>query len=227
MAEETFDNAWPTSTRLNQKNRQLFVTTVLNDLMPDEKKPSTYDFATKWGDTLYHAAYDEYLEQMKALPKWMFVQKDEFHVDVWRGEDPNDPLVKAHNGVLEFQLSSPMLMMKETHSSYSWSGTKNRLAEIPTDHEVVQALKDHYQASDDWDANYKELRTTLEEVTEACNTSHQLFRAWPKAVKYAEECFPYVQPAQAKRGGQTTISADQLDLTAKLAQTTIGTMEQN
>ena len=227
MSEETFDNTWPKSTRLNQANRELFVKTVIEDLMPSDDEPRLHKFAEKWGPTVYESIYTPYLEKMKALPKWMFTEQDTFHVDVFKNESPNDPIVKQHNGTVKFQLPKKMFMAAQEYNSYSWQSSGNRLAELPDDHEVIQALKDHYQAEDDWSARGHELRQTLTEVVEDCNTSHQLFRAWPKAVKYAEECFPYVEPAEAKRGGQTSVSSEQLDLTAKLAKTVVGVTAQN
>lgn len=225
MTEETFDNSWPKSTRLNRHNRRQFVDTVLADLMPDEAKPTTEGFAEKWGDNVYELVYGPHLETMQLLPSWMFRSADDFTVDLFKHESRNDPVVKAHSGVVRFKLSKERPLIRES-SRYSWSTDAG--AEMPPgDHEVVRAYKNMCQQTEDWQSKWYELRGTLEEVAEACNTSHQLFRAWPKAVKYAEECFPYVEPTEAKRGGQTSISAEQLDLTAKLAQVTVGVTLEN
>lgn len=222
---ETFDNTWPKSTRLNASNRQKFVDTVVADLMPEENKPDEDTFAHKWAQTVYDTIYGPHLETMKLLPKWMFKKDDDFTVDLFKHEPKSDPIVSSHNGNVTFKLDKEQLMIREA-GRYSWSS--DAAAELPPgDHEFVQAYKTLCQQQEDWRDRFYELRQTLQQVAEACNTSHQLFRAWPKAVKYAETCFPYQEPAEAKRGGQTDISADQLDLTAKLAQTVVGVMEQN
>lgn len=223
---DTINNAWPKSIRLNMENRDLFIKTVVADLMPDEKRPSLYNFVREWGDRMYEDIYGPLKAEMDALPQWMFTKKDEFHVNLWAHEPKNSEW-RNKEGQIEFQLSKERRMIVEK-TSYHWNRSGNDvIAPVPEDHEVVQAYKDMKDADADWDANLRELNKTLHEVAYACNTSHQLFRAWPQALKYAQECFPYVEPAEAKRGGQTTISSDQLDLTAKLAQATAGAATQN
>lgn len=223
---EVVSNAWPKSIRLNMENRERFVRTVLEDIMPSDKQPCEDAFAKEWGDKLYADIYGPLKEHMDALPKWMWTDGSRFHVDVYKHEPPSSDY-KGRDGVVEFRMTKDRRMINE-ENVYHWNRTGNEvMAVVPEDHEVIQAYKDHCQAGEDWNNQYQELRRTLEKVSNACNTSHQLFRAWPKAVKYAQSCFPYVEPAEAKRGGQTDISADQLNLTAKIAQATAGAVEQN
>lgn len=223
MPDEKINNTWPKSTRLNQENRERFVRTVVEDLIPLNTRPTTQKFGEKWGDKLYEDIYGPHKETMDLLPSWMFVEAKEFVVDI-----------KLHAPTLDgesvtFYLSEPKRMVNE-ESFYGWRNQDSRdycIPQIPEDHDVIQAWEEHKQANKDWQSKHSELKRTLEQVSDACNTSHQLFRAWPKAVKYAEQCFPYVEPRESKRGGQTDISAEELDLTAKIAQTTVVASQQN
>lgn len=221
-----FDNTWPKSVRLNIENRQKFVKAVLEDVMPGDKKPTNRAFAEQWGQKVYDDIYGPLKEQMDALPKWMWTKNDEFNCDVFHHESKTSEW-KNEDGIVEFQLNKNARMVNESNV-YHWNRCSDEvLAILPDDHEVIQAYKDHINATKDWNSQYQELNATLAQVSDACNTSHQLFRAWPKAVKYAQECFPYQEPAEAKRGGQTDISSEQLDLTAKIAQATAGAAVQN
>lgn len=221
-----FDNTWPKSVRLNKENREKFVKAALGNIMPAEKEPTLANFTQTWGPIVYKAIYDPLEAHMDALPKWFFTEATEFHVDLFKYESKTSPW-KDKDGLIEFDLPSKERMIVE-ENVYSWNrSTQECIAQIPEGHDVIQEYKDHCQASDDWHTQHKELKDTLVSVSDACNTSHQLFRAWPKAVQFAEECFPYVEPAEAKRGGQTDISTEQLELTAKIAQATAGAQVNN
>ena len=163
---------------------------------------------------------------MKLLPSWMFKKSNEFKVDLFKHQSETDPIVKNNRGMVSFKMSKEGLL-PHSKGRYSWDDETKVELSPDSEHEAIQAYKDFCQQDHDWDARQRELRTTLTKVADACNTSHQLFRAWPQAVKYAQECFPYVEPAEAKRGGQTDVSTEQLDLTAKLAQTVVGGVQQN
>jgi hypothetical protein len=183
--------------------------------MPLEQQPSEELFVDHWGSQLYNDIFGPYLEDMKALPTWMFSRDKFFWADLYE----HTPKKKGQSGLLKFPCPKDSLVL-ETSENWCHSDAA-ALPEIPPDHPAIDAFVQMQREAHDWVIKRRELHNQLNVIVNECNTSHQLFRAWPTALKYAEKCFPYEAPAPAKQGGNTSISAEELDIGIMMAKTTV------
>ena len=194
----------PRSTRLNNSLRSAFVRTVMADVMPDTSIPTMEDFQKEHAVMAYEATYGKYKEQIQALPREYTVKTNIIFVSL----DGKPVAFIQPNKVTAF--------MKYTGSSYDYllHNSDCGLPFLPVEHPITQAYKQRLQEMKDWRLKVTELRNQLTTLVEGCNTSGQLYKAWPTAIKFAG-CFPYVAP---EKGGKPDITGEELDIGLALSQ---------
>lgn len=212
-------NTWPKAVRLNQENRDKFIMTVVEDVLPVDKKPCENLFVDKWNTKIYDDIFGPLQEDMKALPNWMFVETNYIPVDMYAHTGKKKAY--SQEGIINFPAPKGAIAVERCEHSWENHNDDVGLVPIPEGHPAIDDYKQMLQEEVDWGIKRDQLQEQLRTMVYECNTSHQLFRAWPTALKYAEACFPFVQPAEAKRGGATSVSAEELDIGVKLAKTTV------
>jgi hypothetical protein len=218
---ETADSVvagWPKSVRLNRELRRNFVAAVVADVVPDSTEPTEEAFAERWGPKMYDMIYTPEIQAaMKACPKWMFVSTDYIYVSMGK------PTGKR-SSVLKFKCPIPgSLGIEEEKGDYGYS-SHNADVGLPwlnDDHDCVIEYRDVSRQRADWRQKKSSLTSQLEGIVKVCNTTHQLFAAWPGALAYAEKCFPYAPPAPSQKGGVSPISAEELNLGIMFAKTIV------
>jgi len=193
----------PQSTRLNKVNRTKFINVVLEDKIPESSQPSRPDFKNRWEDKIYDIVYGPYIEQMNKLPDWFFSKSKHMTVSF--------SLSKQRSGVMRFDLGQ----MHKIVLQQRYSG--DVAAPVPEDHKITQEYNALVQQEDDYRLRRNELQKQLANLVDSCNTSAQLFTAWPEALKY-KECFPYVPRAKFQGAA---VSQHEMEIGTLLAQTTV------
>ena len=189
----------PRSTRLNQYNRDKFIRRVISDLMPSDKQPDMDDFVKRWKDKVYDLVYGPYKELMDQLPDWFFEEDDD--VTVRFRVSSNDT----------YNVTFPQgKRVKIARSGYGYHA---KYPELPDDAEIVQDYKQQRQLMHDWGVKQRELENQIRQLVYSCNTSGQLYAAWPDAEKYAD-CFPYKGP---QRFEGPDVSKEEIDIAIQLS----------
>lgn len=214
---------WIKSVRLNMGNRDTFIDTVLEDVMPRDSEPGQQTFCDKWANKLYDVIYPaDVVKAMKACPKWMFQETDFIYIDFG---------MNSHNRaqILKFEVPAKSLALESENSNHYYSSHSDNvgLPKIPSDHPAKAEWEQLNQQARDWSTKRSSLHTQLHQMAYACNTSHQLYEVWPDALKYAQECFPYEEPKEAVRGGDSLVSAAELNIGIKLAQSSVSAIQEN
>ena len=150
----------PRSIRLNGHNRDQFIRKVMNDLMPFEEQPSIDKFEEKYRKTIYKRIYGPYKETIDALPDWM----------------------KKKVESIEVQLGRVCVSFMLAKEEYVAEG----VCVLDEHDELTLAYKAVIQQRDDWNTKRSQLLSELRKVVHACNTSAQLYLAWPKSLDYAD-----------------------------------------
>jgi hypothetical protein len=214
---------WEKSVRLNNGNRANFIRVVIEDIMPDAMEPTIDNFAEKWENTLYDVVYSPETQiAMKACPSWMFHETQYYFVNMDSEKEPN------RGSVLKFKAPRSNCLAPERESS-DW-GSYNADVGCPTiaaDHAAAVEYKRIGQQRKDWIAKKNNLQNQLRTVSEDCNTSHQLYEAWPAALNYSTQCFPYTAPAEVQRGGRSSVSAQELDIGVMMAKSNVNEVVEN
>lgn len=214
---------WEKSVRLNHGTRSAFVDHVIKDVMPDEQEPTIENFADKWQNTLYDDIYTpEIKAAMKACPSWMFYATGYYFVNMEADKKPR------RGNVLKFKAPRTDCLAPEKEDS-DWGGANENVGipTIPGDHPASIEFVKIEQLRRDWFSKKSNLREQLSTVANDCNTSHQLYEAWPTALNYAKACFPYVAPAEAQRGGHSTVSAQEIDIGVMMAKSNVSPIVEN
>jgi len=186
----------PRSTRLNKDNKFKFVQAVLEKHLPEEKLPSLNDFRTRWKDKVYDIAYGPFLQQMQALPEYMFERSSSIRILI--------------NGEREyFDLGKKVL--------HAWQSSYSVAALVPDDHLMAQEHKQLQQQIKDYRLQRSKLETQLQKLVNSCNTSGQLYEAWPEAEKFAD-CFPYKAPNKHQCA---KVSATEMQIGLNIAKATV------
>ena len=94
---------------------------------------------------------------------------------------------------------------------------------IPKDHLIHKEYKQFLQDTEDYNTKVRELRSQLVKLVSSCNTSKQLYTAWPEAEKYAH-CFPYKAP---NRHAGATVSGAEMDIGVKISKASFKLPESN
>jgi hypothetical protein len=81
----------------------------------------------------------------------------------------------------------------------------------------------HKQKMTDWDTKRRQLQNEVTKVVEACNTSSQLYAAWPRSLEFAD-CFPYRASA---RSAPVKVSSAALDITMNISGSEVTLPEEN
>ena len=219
MADMPLNVNWPASVRLNKDLRRRFVKTVMEDVIPDESRPRTEDFISEWNSQMYDIVFKPYLEHLNALPEWAVRQSDSFYLNMLAHE-PKDSPWRHSTGRLRFQTpdGKPKVMSIEDTGYYS--SRENKVPQPPAGHDCIDAYKKLLQQQKDWDVKKQQLERQLETAVEGCNTSHQLFRVWPKAVQYSH-VFPEPEKKEIQRGGNPDVSGAELDIGVSLTKATV------
>ena len=198
----------PRSTRLNVNNRDNFIKAVVDATLPEAKKPRDDDFINRWRDKVYDIAYGEYLERMKTLPSWFFCESRDLRVQIYYNQGTNKT-------TLCFHLDKPVLALNP-HSGYGSDKITTSIT-IPKDHKMTQDFIQHRQNQQDYATKQQKLRSQLRDLAYSCNTSGQLYEAWPEAIKYAD-CFPYTAP---ERHPGATVSATEMRVSMAMSKANI------
>lgn len=199
----------PRSIRLNYSNRQLFINTALQTLMPGNTRPTVENFYREQRSRIYDYIYGECKELMAQLPSWATVKtktitvllgSEELHFTL-----PNEELA-FENGVFNGN-----------------KGAFNPICQLGDFDPLTLEFKAAQQQTIDWDIKRFALKDELTKVVNACNTSAQLYQAWPKSLEFAS-CFPY---KGSKAAPKVKISSAALDMTMNIAKTTVGSPDEN
>ena len=195
----------PRSTRLNQANRAKFLNAVLKDTLPPSAKPQLVHFQERWAPKIYDIVFGPYLEIIKQMPPWMLITTDSLRVKM-----PN-----KSKAVLKFQLPHSKTMPY----GYSDSGYyfRQHTAPIPEGNAIVKDYEQHLQNAADYETKKRELIAKVKTLVNTCNTSGQLYKAWPDAVKYAD-CFPYTAP---NRHAGADVSQTEMDLSILMSKAVV------
>lgn len=221
MTVVTLNSDWPPSVRLNKHLRAAFVRKVLEDVMPEEGKPKDEDFISEWNSQMYDIVFGPYLDTLEKMPSWGKQVKKDFRVNMLAHET-NKSDWKGHNGTLTFTTPDGTDKVQTIQTSgYSYySSDSGKTPQPPAGHECIDAYKRLLQQKKDWDVKRFNLERTLEKAVEGCNTSHQLFKVWPKAVQYAD-VFPAPEKKEAVRGGNPDVTGSELDIGVSIAKATV------
>lgn len=223
---KTVKATWEKSIRLNNRNRDNFVTIVLEEIMPKDDQPTQADFAKRWSDKMYDIIYtSEIVTAMRACPSWMVKITEHIFVNMIPGAQGSGMTVLA------FKCKPGAIAMIREEDGYSWSHYSDGNAGVPTidaDHAACKEFALLDQSSRDWARKKSELRTQLKTVTDDCNTSHQLYEAWPGALKYAKQCFEYMAPTtERKTGGTSSVTAQELEIGIMMSKASVGAISEN
>jgi hypothetical protein len=199
----------PRSIRLNYTNRQLFINTVINTLMPGQDRPTVTNFYHAQETTIYQYVYGPFKELLSQLPPWAVTKTKCISVLLGKEE-------------LHFQLRKSELAFENGRSS-SDDKIFRPLCVFEEYDPLTLAYKASKQQTIDWDTKRTALKAELTKVVDACNTSAQLYLAWPEALKFSH-LFPY-------KGSKVTpkprVSSAALDMTMGIAKTTVGSPDEN
>jgi len=200
----------PRSIRLNNVNRNNFIDKVMEATMPNYKRPTQTDFLNSKRNTIYDIVYGEIKEKIEALPDWATVICE----GVWVRLNKEDVLfpVPIDRKYRAFETGEHY-----RHDSYL------PIRKFDAHEPLTMEYKAHIQKMYDWDTKRRQLKAELTKVVEACNTSSQLYAAWPKALEYAE-CFPY---KGSTRAVPVKVSSAALDITMKITDSEITLPEEN
>ena len=195
------------SARLNRQNKDKFIRTVLEDRLPSSKKPDLEHFKARWVTRIYDIAYKDYVETMQKLPSWFFTCSKKLMVSF------ADTL-----GTVSFELPTEALHVKNNDGYYGAN-----TAPIPPGHIINTEYKNFLQKQKDYDVQYRQLQTQLLKLIDSCNTSAQLYAAWPEAVKY-KNCFPYVPQ---KRFQGAAVSSKEIEIGLLLSEANVSTPQES
>jgi hypothetical protein len=187
----------PRSTRLNQFNKDKFTRAVVDATLPDSTRPTENLFKEKWKKKVFDIVYGEYKETIAKMPDWMTEKSSNFRTHMPNG--------RGGHSVMIFDTGTIQTLPKGASSGgYGTSVT----APIPENHKMAKDYAQLNQNMEDWNLKKRELLQMLRKLTDSCNTSGQLYAAWPEAVKYSD-CFPYVGP---NRHVRADVSSTEMDL---------------
>ena len=199
----------PQSTRLNMSNREAFVHAVVEKYLPDSAEPHERDFIAKWNDKIYGIVYEQWEPLLKQLPSWMTFMSNSLTVNMRAGE-------RGHT--LDFKLPAKRIMVPVT-STYD----QKFVPTVPLDHAIKREYDALRQSMHDYNRKQRELTEQFRKLVNSCNTSGQLYAAWPEAVEFAH-CFPYQERTKFQGAA---VSRTEIDLGLALAQTSVTLPEEN
>lgn len=182
----------PRSTRLNKYNRDVFTRTVLQDLLPDETDAWKETFRKEWEKRIIEHIYGPYKEHIDALPDWMKTKTERIAVMIGR-----DYFYFEMRPAVPLPTGSRTLQLKEGAAFEEWEHIKNKI--------------------DEYYVKRRELERQLDKLVNSCNTSGQVYKAWPDAIKY-HKCFPYVAP---ERHQGAAVDREEMDLSIKMSKVDI------
>lgn len=197
----------PRSVRLNYSNRKNFINTAVQTLIPANTRPSLDNFYRAKRDTIYDYIYGPFKDLMRQLPDWAKTKTKVI-------------TVKLEEEVIRFTLAKEEFAFED--------GTQVVKPFVPIcSLDKYDPLTQEYLAFKqqiiDWDTKRFALKKELEKVVKACNTSSQLYQAWPKSLDFAR-CFPY---KGSKVTPKVRISSAALDITMGIVKSTVGQTEEN
>jgi hypothetical protein len=199
----------PRSVRLNYTNRELFINTVLAKLMPPHERPTVQNFYRAQRSKVYEYIYGPFRDLMRQLPPWAKVKTRTITVEL-------------DGDVLHFQLDKEEFAF-DNGKGNTTKGLFVPICKLDRYDPLAQEFLAQRQQTIDWDTKRMALKKELGKVVKACNTSAQLYLAWPQALDFSS-CFPY-------KGSKTTvkpkISAAALDMTLKISKSTVGSPGEN
>jgi len=199
----------PRSIRLNNQNRTAFINQVLDELFPLAKAPNDDTFTELWGDRVYEYLYGPYKEIIEQLPEWAKTKTKRFSAII-------------SGDVLSFSLNKEVIALENGHSSI----LRNIFCPVGTianDSEIAIAYRENKQQHKDWRVKQAALKKELDKVVSACNTSAQLYQAWPKSLEFAY-LFEY---KESKRTVKPKVSSAALDVTLSIAKSTVTSLDEN
>lgn len=199
----------PRSIRLNYSNRQLFINTALSKLMPRRDRPTVENFYQEKKAMIYDYIYGEYKDLIAQLPDWAKVKTSTI-------------TVMLGNETLRFKLPKPKYAF-ENGKADLLGDAFNPICKLSEFDPLTEEFLAAKQQTVDWDTKRMALKKELRKVVDACNTSAQLYQAWPKSLEFAH-CFPY---KGSKAAPKVKVSSAALDLTMNIAKTTIGKPSEN
>ena len=199
----------PRSIRLNYTNRQLFVDTVMKKLMPISERPDIKIFYEDNKKTIYKYIYGPFKDLIAQLPSWATVKTSKITVCLGT-EQLIFPLDKEE---LAFDNGENFMPAK------MFVGVCKLSEHDP----LTLAFKASQQQTLDWNTKHRALKKELQKVTLACNTSAQLYQAWPQSLDYAF-CFPY---KGSKTMPKVKVDSAVLDMTLQITKSIVGSPNEN
>jgi hypothetical protein len=199
----------PGSVRLNYTNRELFINTVLAKLMPPHERPTVHNFYRAQRSKVYEYIYGPFKDLMRQLPPWAKVMTKTITVEL-------------DGDVLHFELDKAELAF-DNGKGNTTKGLFVPICKLDRYDPLAQEFLAQRQQTIDWDTKRMALKKELNKVVKACNTSAQLYLAWPQALDFAS-CFPY---KGSKASVKPKISAAALDMTLKISKSTVGAPDEN
>ena len=202
----------PRSVRLNNTNRNTFVSTVLNTLLSQNSAPKFSDFTRKWSSHIYEYIYGPHKELIEQLPDWMKTKTEQITVFLGTRQ-------------VVFTLNKPEWALEDGQSSMYVGDDKpfTPICFLDDYDELTLEFKAHQQQQTDWNTKRIALKEELTKVVNACNTSSQLYIAWPKALEFSY-LFPYKGSVKIPK---PKISSAALDMTVYITKSTVGSPDQN
>lgn len=197
----------PRSARLNANNRDKFIRAVLDDKLPETKKESIDDFKERWKSKIYDVCFEPYKDLLAQMPEWMKIETDVVRVGL---------LVKGKLQKVPFPMDRKHLIPFGVHHSGYYYSNENVVL-IDENHTIHKEYAQILQDEEDYLTKKRELRNQLHKLAYSCNTSGQLYKAWPEAVKYSG-CFPYKAPN--KHTG-AAVTATEMDLGLLMSETKV------
>jgi hypothetical protein len=182
--------------------------------MPDSKQPKLEDFQKAYAVRAHEETYGKYKAELDALPPWMIKMSNCIYVILG---------TKREFFLLPKAVKTLYQINTNSYDQYVGFNAQVATPELDASHFITIAYEQKKQEIADWGIKKRELRNQLSNVVDACNTSGQLYKAWPKAKEYAH-IFPQ---QQINRAQPPDVTARELDIGIAISQTTIKGIDEN
>jgi len=197
------------SVRLNFNMRENFKDEVKADALGE--RPSISEWAEQWPrhQVLTSSFGPDLLKTFESLPAWMMKEVESYTIYICKEWN------KGH--AVTFHFESKQRLPTQTGYISTWSSACSIEAPLIKEDSVIgKSFIQLLQRQADWDTKYTALTKQLNELIDPLNTTIQLYKAWPEAIKY-KKVFPYVP----KKKAATTVSAMEMDVGLKMSKITV------
>lgn len=201
----------PKSIRLTNDLRDTFINKVVATYYDDNAAPEEIDLTRQESNTLVDRITDPYKEVLGLMPSWAVMQAEELRIRAKKRYDAN----------FSFDLDLPLgtkidWFPDKEGSYYRQQGAKAQV--VYEDHPELQKLYKAKEKRRNWRSARDEFRGMLKKLTYSVNSTRQLYRAWPDAIKF-QDVFPH--PEETGTGDRRSktvpaVSAIEIEMAAKL-----------